>query len=69
MAIGVSRVLKSKWPHTRVIVLEPASAPVITKGRPGTHHVEGVGIGFILPLLNGDLYPRHAVFRKRRGGS
>ena len=56
MAMGVSRVLKSKWPTTRVVVLEPASSPFITKGRPGTHHVEGIGIGFIPALLDRDLY-------------
>ena len=56
MAMGVSRILKSKWPETRVVVLEPASSPTITKGHSGTHSVEGIGIGFIPPLLNPDLY-------------
>lgn len=61
MAMGVSRILKSKWPTTRVVVLEPASSPVITQGCPGTHNVEGVGIGFIPPLLDGDLYDEARV--------
>ncbi|KAI1615159.1 cysteine synthase [Exophiala viscosa] len=56
MMMGVSRILKSKWPETRVVVLEPASSPVITKGRAGTHSVEGIGIGFVPPLLKRDLY-------------
>jgi cysteine synthase len=56
MAMGVSRVLKSKWPGTRVVVLEPASSPIISQCRAGTHSVEGIGIGFIPPLLDHDLY-------------
>ena len=56
MAMGVSPVLKSNWPATRVVVLEPASSPVITRGRPGSHCVKGVGIGFVPPLLDRDLY-------------
>ncbi|KAH7013151.1 tryptophan synthase beta subunit-like PLP-dependent enzyme [Ilyonectria destructans] len=56
MMMGVSRVLKTKWPQTKVVVLEPASAPVITEGRGGTHGVEGIGIGFVPPLLDKELY-------------
>lgn len=67
MAMGVSRVLKSKWPTTRVVVLEPASSPVITKGCPGTHHVEGIGIGFIPPLLDRDLYDEARAISEEEG--
>ncbi|GLA62837.1 hypothetical protein AtubIFM55763_004949 [Aspergillus tubingensis] len=56
MVMGVSRVLKSKWPDTRVVVLEPASSPVITEGRTGSHSVEGIGIGFVPPHLDSKLY-------------
>ncbi|GKZ32214.1 hypothetical protein AbraIFM66950_001424 [Aspergillus brasiliensis] len=56
MVMGVSRVLKSKWPDTRVVVLEPASSPVITEGRAGPHSVEGIGIGFVPPHLDSELY-------------
>ncbi|OJJ69852.1 hypothetical protein ASPBRDRAFT_45136 [Aspergillus brasiliensis CBS 101740] len=56
MVMGVSRVLKSKWPDTRVVVLEPASSPVITEGRTGPHSVEGIGIGFVPPHLDSELY-------------
>ncbi|KAL6408245.1 cysteine synthase [Ilyonectria robusta] len=56
MMMGVSRVLKTKWPQTKVVILEPASAPVITEGRGGTHGVEGIGIGFVPPLLDKELY-------------
>ncbi|RAK73141.1 PLP-dependent cysteine synthase family protein [Aspergillus fijiensis CBS 313.89] len=56
MVMGVSRVLKAQWPSTRVVVLEPASSPTITAGRPGKHGVEGIGIGFVPPHLERELY-------------
>lgn len=56
MAMGVSRILKAKWPQVQVVILEPTSSPVITQGCPGTHSVEGIGIGFVPPLLDVSLY-------------
>jgi cysteine synthase len=56
MAMGVARVLKSHSEETRIVVLEPASSPVISEGWAGTHHVEGIGIGFVPPLLSRNLY-------------
>ncbi|KAL3459638.1 tryptophan synthase beta subunit-like PLP-dependent enzyme [Aspergillus heterothallicus] len=57
MIMGVSKVLKTRWPETRVVVLEPASAPVISEGRTGgSHGVEGIGPGFVPPHLDKALY-------------
>lgn len=56
MVVGVSRVLKAKMPRARVVALEPASAPLITKGIKGSHSVEGIGIGFIPSHLEPHLY-------------
>ena len=56
MAMGVARVLRSKMPTARIVVLEPASAPLITQGVKGTHSVEGIGVGFIPPHLERHLY-------------
>jgi cysteine synthase len=56
MLMGVAKVLKENQPHCRSIALEPASVPVITKGHDGVHTVEGIGIGFLPPLLNKQLY-------------
>ncbi|KAK1522876.1 hypothetical protein CPAR01_14419 [Colletotrichum paranaense] len=56
LAMGVSAVLKAARPETRVVVLEPASTPVITGGQAGSHGVEGIGIGFLPPLLDKKLY-------------
>jgi len=52
MVMGVSKVLKAVNPGTRIVVLEPAGSPTISEGRPGTHHVEGIGVGFYPPLLD-----------------
>lgn len=56
MLMGVSRELKRAYPNVRVIALEPATSAVISGGDPGSHHVEGTGIGFIPPLLEEKLY-------------
>lgn len=56
MLMGVAQVLKSSIPQVRIVAFEPASTPVISEGRAGEHHVEGVGIGFIPPLLDTSLY-------------
>lgn len=56
LLMGVSRALKEGGLSTRIVALEPASSPVISTGESGSHHVEGIGIGFVPPLLNPDLY-------------
>ena len=55
MVMGVAPVLKARA-ATRVVVLEPTASAVITTGRAGPHHVEGVGVGFVPPLLDTRLY-------------
>lgn len=56
MLMGVSAALKEKDQSTRVVALEPASSPVLTKGVSGPHHVEGVGVGFVPSLLDSARY-------------
>lgn len=56
MLMGTARALRRARPSTRIIALEPASAAIISTGKPGTHHVEGLGVGFIPPLLDKALY-------------
>lgn len=51
MVTGVTRVLKAKMPSAKVVLLEPASSPLITQGKPGTHSVEGISPGFLAPHL------------------
>lgn len=56
MLVGVAHILRRLNPAPRIIALEPASSPVISKGTIGTHHVEGIGIGFVPPLLDKAFY-------------
>ena len=56
MLTGVSRALREGNSPAQIVALEPASSPVISGGSAGTHHVEGMGAGFIPPLLTKDTY-------------
>lgn len=51
MLVGVTRALREAGLDTRIVALEPADSPVITTGTGGPHHVEGLGVGFVPPLL------------------
>jgi cysteine synthase A len=51
MLLGVAGALRAGGSAARIVALEPAGSPVLTTGRPGTHHVEGTGVGFVPPLL------------------
>jgi cysteine synthase A len=44
---GVARVLKAKFPNTKVFAVEPSLSPVISGGAPGPHPIQGIGAGFI----------------------
>ena len=50
--MGVAHILRSSNASTKIVALEPASAPLLSKGFSGTHHVEGIGIGLVPPLLD-----------------
>lgn len=54
MLMGVAQQLKPTG--TRIVALEPASSPLISKGTAGTHHVEGIGTGFVPPMLDKAFY-------------
>jgi cysteine synthase A len=56
MLMGVARVLRAANPAVRIVALEPASSPILSSGRSGSHRVEGIGIGFEPPLLDKTLY-------------
>jgi cysteine synthase A len=47
---GIATVLKRHNPGVKVVAVEPAESPVLLGGRPGSHKIEGVGIGYIPPL-------------------
>jgi cysteine synthase len=56
MAMGVAGALAEAGSPARIVVFEPASTPVITRSEVGKHGVEGIGIGFVPPLLDTDAY-------------
>jgi cysteine synthase A len=54
--MGVAEVLKRKDSETKVFIVEPSESPIISKGRVGAHHIEGIGDGIIPPLLRREFY-------------
>ncbi len=56
MLMGVATELKSANPDVKIVALEPASTAVISGGSPGSHEVEGIGIGMVPPLLDQNLF-------------
>ena len=56
MLMGISQALKEAGQQTRIVALEPATTPFISKGFAGSHKVEGIGIGFWPPLLDKDFF-------------
>ncbi len=53
---GVGEVLKKKYRHIRVVAVEPAASPVLSGGMPGPHTIQGIGAGFVPPVLNTEVY-------------
>ncbi|MGN1307298.1 MAG: cysteine synthase A [Faecousia sp.] len=53
---GVGEYLKSQNPNVKVVAVEPASSPVLSKGTPGAHKIQGIGAGFVPDVLNTGVY-------------
>lgn len=52
---GIARALKARKPSLRMVALEPASSPVLSGGTPGSTQIQGMGAGFITPIMRTDL--------------
>ncbi|MGM9584410.1 MAG: cysteine synthase A [Faecousia sp.] len=53
---GVGEYLKSQNPDVKVVAVEPATSPVLSKGTSGAHKIQGIGAGFVPAVLNTGVY-------------
>ena len=53
---GVGKYLKSKNPNVKVVAVDPATSPVLSKGTAGPHKIQGIGAGFVPETLDTDVY-------------
>lgn len=53
---GVGEYLKEQNPDIQIVAVEPAGSPVLSKGTPGVHKIQGIGAGFVPQTLNTEIY-------------
>ena len=53
---GVGQYLKSRNPNVKVVAVEPAASPVLSKGVSGSHKIQGIGAGFVPEVLDTKIY-------------
>jgi cysteine synthase A len=56
--VGTTERLRARWPDMLRVIVEPAESAVIAGGSPGTHRIEGGGVGFVPPHITPDTYDR-----------
>ncbi|MGN0732858.1 MAG: cysteine synthase A, partial [Emergencia sp.] len=53
---GTGKYLKEKKPGVKIVAVEPASSPVLSKGEAGSHKIQGIGAGFVPDTLDTEIY-------------
>lgn len=53
---GTGKFLKEKLPNLKVVAVEPATSPMLSEGKSGTHGLQGIGAGFIPEVLDTEIY-------------
>jgi cysteine synthase len=66
MLKGVSTELKKADASTKIIALEPASSAFLSRGENGTHHIDGIAIGRMPPMLSKELYDKAMAFEESK---
>lgn len=55
---GIGRYLKEKIPSVEIVAVEPASSPVLSEGKSGSHKIQGIGAGFVPDTLDTTVYDK-----------
>src|SRR5690606_12843476 len=52
---GIARAIRARLPEVRIVAVEPRASAVLSGGKPGLHGIQGLGAGFVPPVLDTDL--------------
>ena len=58
---GTGKFLKEKKPSIKIVAVEPATSPVLSKGTPGPHKIQGIGAGFVPQTLDTKIYDEKII--------